>query len=68
MAQQVEYKGAVDLQAVERKFLEITEARIASTKIVEHDADAEFLDAPEGFEHFLFVKYHDVFGHFELEQ
>ncbi len=38
-------KELVDLQPVERELLQIAEARIAGAEIVEHDADAELLDA-----------------------
>ena len=63
-----EHEGAVDLEPVERKFLEIAQARIAGAEIVEHEADAELLDAQEGIEHPLLVEQQDVLGHFQLEQ
>jgi hypothetical protein len=37
--EQVHHEGAVDLEAVEREFLEIAQARIAGAGIVERDAD-----------------------------
>ena len=62
-----EHEGAVDLEPVEREFLQIAEARKAGAEIVEHDADAERLDLQERVERALLVVQQDVLGDFELE-
>ena len=44
LASRSEHERPVDLEPVEREFLQIAQARIAGAEIVEHDADAELLD------------------------
>ena len=68
LASNSDHEGAVDLEPVEREFLQIAEARIAGAEIVEHDADAERLDLQERVERALFVVQQDVLGDFEFEQ
>src|SRR4051795_1416234 len=53
--EQTEHERPVDLEPVERKLLQIAQARIASAEIVEQNADAELLDALEHVEHAGFV-------------
>src|SRR6185295_9405451 len=48
--QHVTNEGAVDLQAVERKFLQVAQARKAGAEIVEHQAYTQLLDAQEDIE------------------
>src|SRR5882757_9158983 len=51
VGEQVEHERPVDLETVERKLLQIREARIAGAEIVEHDANAEIPDPPKDVEH-----------------
>ena len=44
IAEQDEHKRPVDLEPVEREFLQIAEAGITGAEVIEHDPDAEFLD------------------------
>ena len=67
IGQQSEHERAVDLQSVERKFLQITQAGIAGAEIVEHEANAERLNLQERIERALLVVEQDVFGHFQFE-
>ena len=66
--QQFEHERSVDLEPVEREFLEVTEAGIPGAEVVEHDANAELLNLPEGVEHPLLVQQQNVFGHLQFEQ
>ncbi len=67
IGQQSEYERAVDLQSIEREFLQIAEARKAGAEIVEHEANAKRLDLQERIQRALLVVEQDVFGDFELE-
>src|SRR6185503_18062163 len=58
---------AIDLQPVEREFLQITQAGKAGAEIVEHEANAKLLNLKERFQRALLVVEQDVFGDFELE-
>src|ERR1700686_2157177 len=68
IGEQFEHEGAVDLQSIERKFLQIAQARIAGAEIIEHDADAERPYSSEGVEHALLVQQQNILGHLEFEQ
>ena len=59
------HKGAVDLELVERKFLQVAQARIAGAEIVERDADAQRAQSFEPLLRLLRVIDQDAFGHFE---
>ena len=58
-------KGAIDLEPVERKFLQVAQARKAGAEIVDRNADAERAQRFEPFQSFLRVVDQDAFGHFK---
>src|SRR4029079_4403253 len=51
ICKQIGHERPVDLESVERKLLQIAQARISGAEIVEQDADAELLDPLEHVEH-----------------
>src|SRR5712671_5376925 len=65
---QLMHEIPVDLQPVEREFLQIAQAGIAGAEIVEDDSNPEILDPAENLEGLLVVHDQDVFRHLELEQ
>ena len=67
IGQQSEHERAVDLQPVEREFLEIAQAGKAGAEIVEHEANAKLLNLEERIQRALLVVEQDVLGDFELE-
>ena len=67
-ARSLAHEGLVDLQPVERKFLQVGQAGIAGAEIVECDVDAQPLNPPERLQRAFVVLQQDVFGDFEFEQ
>src|SRR5215213_9722024 len=67
IGQQAQDERAVDLQPVERKFLQVAQAGKSGAEIVEHEANAKLLNLKERFQRTLLVVEQDVFGDFELE-
>ena len=59
------HEGAIDLEPAERKFLQITQTRIAGTEIIERDADTERAQCFEADPGFLRIIDEDAFGNFE---
>ena len=58
-------KGAVNLQSVEGKFLQVAEARIAGAEIVKRDAHAERAQGLEPRLRLPRIVDENAFGHFE---
>ncbi|QWG14807.1 BamA/TamA family outer membrane protein [Bradyrhizobium sediminis] len=68
ISKQLEHERTVDLEPVEREFLQIAQAGIAGAEVVEHDTHAEFLDSQDCVEHPLLVQQQDILSHLEFEQ
>src|SRR5262249_16072156 len=66
--EQVPHERPVDLENIERKFLEVAETGIAGAEIIEHDAAAKPLNPPEGVEQPLIVWQKYVLGDLKLEE
>src|SRR5258708_27634646 len=65
---QLMHERLVDLQPVDREFLEIGQAGIAGAEIIKGDLDAELLHPEERSERPLVVLEQDVLGDFKLKK
>ena len=65
---QIDDERTVDLELVDRKALQVAEARIAGAEIIDRDLHAERLDAAEHLDVLLGAVHGQAFGQFDLQK